>query len=99
MSEEVLSVAVFDPEPGKEEECVATLRELSAVLAAKHFSRDLLYRENKETKRYVLVRYWSSEKARKEALEDPAALRCWARLAHLMTIVKVYETLEEVPLS
>lgn len=99
MSQEVLSVAVFDPEPGKEEECLATLRELSALLAAKNLSRDLLYSENKESRRYVLVRYWTSEKARKEALEDPAALRCWARLAHLMTILKVYETLEEVPLT
>lgn len=99
MTQEVLSVAVFDPEPGKEEECLATLRELSAVLAAKQFSRDLLYRESKESKRYVLVRYWTSEQARKEALEDPGALRCWARMAHLMTIVKVYETLEEVPLT
>ena len=98
MSQEVLSVAVFDPGPGKEEECLATLRELSAVLAAGRFSRDLLYRESKESNRYVLVRYWSSERARKDALEDPAALRCWARLAHLMTIIKVYEALEEVPL-
>lgn len=99
MSDEVLSVAVFDPEPGKEDECLASVRELSALLAARQFSRDLLYRENKESRRYVLVRYWASEKARKEALEDPAALRCWARLAHLMTIVKVYESLEAVPLS
>jgi quinol monooxygenase YgiN len=99
MSQEVLSVAVFDPEPGKEEECLAMVRDLSGLLAAKNLSRDLLYRESKESNRYVLVRYWTSDKARNDALEDPAALRCWARMAQLMTIVKVYEALEEVPLT
>ena len=99
MSQEVLSVAVFDPEPGKEQECIATLRELSSVLATHRYSRDLLYRESKGATRFVLVRYWTSEAARKQALEDAAALRCWARLSQMMTIVKVYETLEEVSLS
>ena len=97
MSEEILSVAVFEPVEGKDKDAILTLRELARVLAERKLSRDLLYCE-KSTNRYILVRYWASGAARREAQEDPAALRCWARLADQINIVKVYEALEEVPL-
>lgn len=97
MSQEILSVAVFEPAEGKDQESIDTLRELAAVLSRKGYSRDLLYRE-KATNRYILVRYWSSAAARREAQEDAAALRCWARLADQINIIKVYEALDEVPL-
>jgi hypothetical protein len=42
------------------------------------------------------LRHWTSEDARRNAQEDPEAQRCWARLAHEIKIVKIYETLEEV---
>ena len=99
MSEEILSVAVFEPEPGHEDECLSTLRELVGILAAKRYSRDRLFRDTKDPNRYIVVRYWASESARREAQEDAAAQRCWARLGHLMTIVKVYESLEELSLQ
>ena len=97
MSQEILSVAVFEPAEGKDKDALTTLRELARELAQRGYSRDLLYWE-KATNRYILVRYWKSAAARREAQEDAAALRCWARLADQINIVKVYETLDEVPL-
>ncbi len=47
----------------------------------------------------MLVRYWKSDDARRAALEDPDAQKRWARLAHEIRIVKVYESLEEIPLA
>ena len=94
MSDEILSVAIWTPVPGKEPASLATLRELSSIVASKGYGRDLLY-SNRESQ-YVFLRYWKSEEARSAALEDPDMLRCWARLANEISIVKVYETLAEV---
>lgn len=93
---EVLSVAVFLPLAGLEEQALATVRELSGVLAAGGYSRDILYRGPEGE--YVLVRFWKSDESRRAALEDPEAQRRWAKLAHEIQIVKVYESLEEIPL-
>jgi hypothetical protein len=98
MSEEILSVAVFEPVEGRLEDALSVLRELAAVLSGRGFSRDSLYCE-RATNRYILVRFWASAAARREAQEDPAALRCWARLADQINIVRVYESLEEVRLG
>jgi hypothetical protein len=95
--DEILSVAVWEPIPEKEADSLTTIRELFAILAAKGYSRDLLYRDRES--HYVLLRYWKSEAARRTAQEDPDVLRCWARLGNEISIVKVYETLTEVPLD
>src|ERR1700733_2767230 len=97
MPQEILSVAVWEPVSGMEAASLATIRELIAILAAKGYSRDLLYRDRES--HYVLLRYWKSEEARRTAQEDPDILRCWARLGNEIQIVKVYETLTEVPLD
>jgi len=55
---------------------LATLRELSEVVNAKGYGRDLLYRDREGN--YVFLRYWKSEDARRAAQEDPDMLRCWA---------------------
>lgn len=91
---EILAVAVFEPLEGLETQALATVRELSAVLERGGYSRDVLYREPDGA--YVLVRYWKSDEARRHAPEEPEAQRCWARLAHEIRIVKIYERLEEV---
>ena len=91
-------MAVFEPQAGKETECLAAVRELATILATKQYSRDHLFRDGTEANRYVLARYWASDAARRQALEDPAALRCWARMAELINIIKVYELLEELEL-
>ncbi len=77
-----------------EEASLATVRELNVLVASKGYGRDLLYRGADSL--YVLLRYWNSEQSRSAALEDPELLRCWARLAHEIQILKVYEKLEEV---
>jgi hypothetical protein len=97
MAAEILSVAVWEPMPGMEAAALATLRELMSILAAKSYSRDLLYRDREL--HYVLLRYWKSEDARRAAQEDPDTLRCWAKLGNEIQIVKVYETLSEISAS
>jgi hypothetical protein len=97
MPPEILSVAIWEPVPDEESASLATLRELSAIVAAKGYGRDLLYRDRES--HYVFLRYWKSEDARRAALEDPDMLRCWARLGNEISIVKVYEMLTEVPLD
>jgi hypothetical protein len=91
---EILSVAVWKPVPGLEVASQATWHELSSIVAKKGYGRDLLYRDRQG--HYVLLRYWKSEEARRDAQEDPDMLRCWARLGNEIEIVKVFETLSEV---
>jgi hypothetical protein len=97
MSREIVSVAVWEPVPGLESASLATLRELSSILSAKGYGRDLLYRDPES--HYILLRYWKSAESRRTAQEDPDMLRCWARLGNEIQIVKVYETLSEIPIE
>jgi len=97
MAQDILSVAVWEPVSGQEAASLATLRELSGILSSKGYGRDLLYRDRES--HYVLLRYWKSEDARRAAQEDPDMLRCWSRLGNEIQIVKVYETLSEVPMD
>jgi len=92
--QEILSVAVWNPLPGMRATALTTIQELSSILTAKTYGRDLLYRDREG--QYVLLRYWKSEETRRAAQEDPDMLRCWARLGNEVEIVKVYETLSEV---
>ena len=94
MSEEYLSIAVWEALPGMEAASLATIRELNAIVAKNGYGRDLLYHSGDS--RYVLLRYWNSEAARAAAQEDPEMIRCWARLGNEIKILKVYEKLEEV---
>lgn len=87
-------MAIWEPLPGMEAASLATIRELMAILAAKGYSRDFLYRDGES--HYVLLRYWISDDSRRAAQEDPEALRRWARLGNEIQTVKVYETLREV---
>jgi len=95
MSQEILSIAIFQPLTGNEEAMLVTMRALIAALSAGGYSRDLLYRDVRSRDDYILLRYWKSEAARRAALEDPEVLRCWAKLAHEIRTVRIYETLEE----
>jgi len=95
MGKDILSLAIFEPLPGNEEAALATKRELMAALTKHGYSRDLLYRDSKSEREYILLRYWKSEEARQAALEDPEVLRCWAELSHEIRTIKVYENVEE----
>src|ERR1700733_6908915 len=94
MPQEIRSVSVWEPVPDMEAASLATLRELTSIVVAKGYGRDLLYRDRES--HYVFLRYWKSEQARQAALEDPDMQRCWARLGNEIQIVKVYETLSEI---
>lgn len=95
MPDEILSLAIFEPLPGNDEAVAATMRALMAALSKHGYSRDLLYRDAKSGREYILVRYWKSEAARRLAMEDPEVLRCWAELSHEIRTIRVYESLEE----
>ena len=97
MPQEILSVAIWEPLPEMESASLVTIDELSKIVAAKGYGRDLLYRDRES--HYVFLRYWKSEDARRAAQEDPDMLRCWARLGNEIRILKVYETLTELGLS
>jgi hypothetical protein len=94
MSQEFLSVAIWQPMPGMEAASLATIRELNAIVSKKGYGRDLFYCTRDS--HYVLLRYWNSDEARRTAQEDPELLRCWAKLGNEIEILKVYEKLEEV---
>ncbi|MFY9793525.1 MAG: hypothetical protein WA474_21780 [Candidatus Sulfotelmatobacter sp.] len=94
MSQEYLSIAIWEPLPDMEAASLETMRELENIVSRKQYGRDLLYRSSDS--HYVLLRYWSSEQARSTAQEDPELLRCWARLGNEIKILKVYEKLEEI---
>jgi hypothetical protein len=93
MPQEILSVAIWEPLPGMESASLATVRELTSIVAAKNYGRDLLYRDRES--HYILLRYWKSEQSRNSAQEDPDMLRCWARLGNEINIINVYDTLTE----
>ena len=97
MPQEILSIAVWEPVPEMEAAALQTFRELRSIVTAKEYGRDLLYRDREA--HYVFLRYWKSEDARRSAQEDPEMLRCWAKLGNEIQIVKVYETLTDVPLE
>ena len=94
MPEEILSIAIYEPLPGREEDSLASMRDLAAALSTRGYARDVLYRDDKS--QYVLTRFWKSEQARRAAQEDPEVQRCWAKLAHEIRIVKIIETLQPV---
>ena len=81
----ILSVAIYEPLPGRERDSLETMALLLKVLSDAGFSRDVLY---KDSSQYVLLRYWKSE-----------VQRCWAKLGNEIRIVKVFEVLEKVELS
>jgi hypothetical protein len=94
MSQEYLSIAIWEPLPGLEAVSLETMRELNSIVSRKQYGRDLVYRSSDA--HYILLRYWNSEQARSTAQEDPEVLRCWARLGNEIKILKVYEKLQEI---
>jgi hypothetical protein len=94
MSQQYLSIAIWEPLPGLEAVSLETMRELNSIVSRKQYGRDLLYRSSDA--HYILLRYWNSEQARSSAQEDPEVLRCWARLGNEIKILKVYEKLQEI---
>ena len=92
---EIPAIAIFEALPGKEDEARQTLRALLQLLAAKGYSRDLLFHDPVKN-RYFALRYWASEEARARAHEDPEVHTFWAKLGHEINMLEVYERLEQV---
>ncbi len=93
---EIMALAVVEAFDDKGEECLQLLHQFYAVLRRKGYSRDLLYRDLKDPRRFVNVRYWSSENARQEAHEDPDVHGFWKRLSEIASVTPVFERLEDV---
>src|SRR5271157_2623425 len=94
MANEVVSVAILEALPGKEEELLTMLREFYAMMKSKGYSSDFLTRDGDRPDRFVHLRRWGSEELRGEAQIDPDVHRYWQRLPNLCTIPTVYENLE-----
>ncbi len=96
MAEEIVSVAVLEALPGKDEELLAVLRELYTTMHAKGYCRDTLHRDAARPDRFLHLRYWTSDAMRTEAQTDPEVHRYWQMLPDLCTIPVVYESLSKV---
>ena len=91
---EVVSIAYVRPAEGHEQQTLDILAQLYALLRNKNYSRDVLYRDAKDHRRLINLRYWRSEEARAEAHEDPEVHRLWQRLAEVSKVEGVIEKLE-----
>jgi quinol monooxygenase YgiN len=96
MAEEVVSLAILEAFPGKEDDVLSTLRELYTMMKAKGYCHDTLYRDIAQPDRFLHVRYWAAPEMRQEAQADPEVHRYWLKLAELCKVTTVYETLEKV---
>ena len=94
MPDKVVSVAILEALPGKEEELIAMLREFYAMMHGKGYCTDVLYRDADRPDRLFHLRHWNSATLRGEAQIDPDVHRYWQRLPQLCTIPTVYENLE-----
>jgi len=93
---EVMALAVVEAFEGKDEECLHLLHEFYAVLRRKQYSRDLLYRDLKDSRRFINIRYWRSDETRAQAQEDPDVHRFWQRLSAISKVTIVFERLKDV---
>jgi len=93
---EILAMAIFVAHEGKEDELLATVREFYSMLRRKNYSRDLLYRDRKNPRRFIHLRYWKSEQTRSEAHEDPEVHRFWQRMGLLCDMESVTERMDEL---
>jgi quinol monooxygenase YgiN len=96
MDEVILSVAVLEALPGKDDQLLSMLRELYTMMHAKGYCRDVLHRDTYRPDRFLHLRYWTSTATRAEAQTDPEVHRYWQLLPELCTIPIVYESLEQV---
>ena len=94
--QEILALAVVEAFDGKDEECLRVLSEFYGMLRHKGYSRDVLYRDARNPRRLVNLRYWTSEESRHQAHEDPHVHKFWKRLSEISSVTTVFEQLEDV---
>jgi hypothetical protein len=96
MVDEIVSVAVLEALPGKEEELLTMLREFYTLVHRKGYSRDVLYRDYARPDRLLHLRYWKSAESRGEAQADPEVHRYWQMLPQLCLVTVLNESMETV---
>ena len=96
MSDQIRSMAIMKPHPGKEPEMIAFLREFYTMMNTKQYSRDMLFHDLKQPGVLVHVRIWLSDEARDSAMHDPDVHHYWMTLPELGTITTIYEELEPI---
>ncbi len=93
---EIMAMAIFVAREGKEEELLAVVRNFYGMLQRKGYSRDLLYRDSKNRRRFIHLRYWKSAEARDSAHEDPEVHRFWQQMGLLCDMESVTQGMEEM---
>lgn len=93
---EIMAMAIFVAREGKEQELLAVVRQFYGMLQRKNYSRDLLYRDAKNPRRFIHLRYWKSEEARDSAHEDPEVHRFWQQMGLLCDMESVTQGMEEL---
>ena len=89
----------MEPTTHDEQELLAVIHRLYALMEAKGYSRNTLLRSRREPVYFINIRYWASEQARQDAHEDPEIHRCWSRLGQLCQIPRVHEMLDVIDWS
>jgi quinol monooxygenase YgiN len=89
-------MAILKPHPGKQPELIAFLREFYAMMYTKQYSRDMLFRDLKQSDVFVHIRIWLSDEARDAAVQDPDVHHYWMKLPELGSITTIYEDLEPI---
>ncbi|HET9695877.1 MAG TPA: antibiotic biosynthesis monooxygenase [Terriglobales bacterium] len=96
MDHEFLAIAIIRAHQGHDLDVLELLRNFYQMLSQKGYSRDELFRSEKDRDALVNLRYWQSDDKRREAAEDPDVHRYWHALSEIATVEKVYEQLKQV---
>jgi len=96
MRDPIRSMAILKPHEGKEQEFLTFLREFYNMMYAKQYSRDMLFRDQKNPDVFVHIRIWLSDEARESAMQDPDVHHYWMTLPELGVITNIYEELEPI---
>ena len=93
---EIMAMAIFVAKEGKQDELLAVVRKFYSMLKSKGYSRDDLYRDAKNPRRFIHLRYWKSEETRADAHEDPEVHRFWQQMGLLCDMESVTERMDEL---
>jgi hypothetical protein len=96
MKEPIRSMSILKPHPGMEQELIAFLCEFYSMMYDKRYSRDMLFKDLKQTGVYVHVRIWFSPEARETAMHDSDVHRYWMKLPELGDVTEIWEELEPI---
>ena len=84
MSRAILSVAVYEPPPGREQDSLETMGLLLEVLSAAGFSRDFLYKDLRSRRghagrRMKTPKFNVAGRSRRMKFVSSKCLKCWRK--------------------